>query len=118
MAKLVYRNGADVKQVRVGHEQREAIALVASRKPKFRALAAKIFAEVKAEAAKHIDSGLLESSISLHQEKVDYHIETTGVHYSWHTEFGHYSGPRGSSGRKWIKGIGVFRKVVARHGGY
>ena len=118
MAKLVHREGADIKQIRVGREQREAIAEVVSRKPQFRAYAAKIFAEIKAEAAKHIDSGLLESSIHLHQEKVDYHIETTGVNYSWHTEFGHFVGPRGSSGRKWVKGIGVFRKVVARHGGY
>jgi uncharacterized protein YdaU (DUF1376 family) len=96
----------------------EDIAAVASREPEFAAAAAKIFAEVKAEAAQHVHTGRFLSKVTMHQEKVDWHIEIDDLDYDWNTEMGHYAGERGKPGRKWVKGIGVFRNVVRRHGGF
>lgn len=101
-----------------GERTHEDIAAVASRQPEFAAAAAKIFAEVKAEAAQHVHTGRFLAKVTMHQEKVDWHIEIDDLDYDWNTEMGHYAGERGKPGRKWVKGIGVFRNVVRRHGGF
>lgn len=88
-------------------------------RPEFKAAATKIYGEVLAEAAKHYHTGNFEKSIRLRQGRVDWSIETTGVGYSWHTEFGHYAGPSDlGNKRTWVEGIGVFRNVVNRNGGF
>lgn len=96
----------------------EDIAAIASRDPAFAAAASGVFAEIKAEAAKHVKTGRFLGSISMHQEKTDFHIEEDGLDYDWNAEMGHFQGERGKPGRKWVKGLGIFRNVVRRHGGF
>lgn len=104
----------------------EAIAAAVAGRPEFKAAATKVFAEIKSEAASHLNSGQLAASIHLNQGKVDWTIEAD-TDYDAHTEFGHYvwydaSGnvvKNGQGVRKmWVDGIGVFRNVVAANGGY
>lgn len=104
----------------------EAIAAAVAGRPEFKAAATKVYAEIKAEAAAHLNSGQLAASIHLNQGKVDWAIEAD-TDYDAHAEFGHYvwldqSGnvvKRGQGVRKvWVDGVGVFRNVVAANGGY
>lgn len=96
----------------------EDVADVASAHPAFRAAAELVLGEIRAAAAGHVETGRLSASIRLAKGDVDYRIESDGVNYSWHTEFGHMqSGDHGDSWT-WVPGIGVFRGVVARHGGF
>ena len=104
----------------------EAIAAVVAGMPEFRAAAAKVHAEVLAEAASHSDSGRLMSSISLKQGKVDWRIEAD-TDYDAHAEFGHYvyydaegnytSRQKAVRAQK-VRGLGIFRNVVAANGGF
>lgn len=105
----------------------EDIAAVVAREAEFRAAAEVVATEIRAEAAGHVETGRLARSIELEQGKVDYFIGTDGLEYDLHTEFGHFiyfdeNGKltsRDNAVRKqWVQGIGVFRNVVARHGGY
>lgn len=104
--------------VHIGKQTHEMIAAAVAPMPGYRAIASGIYAEILAEAAKHIETGRLESSIKLVQGKVDWRVESDGVDYSWHAEFGHMAGSKGAGTWTWVPGIGAFRKVVARHGGY
>ena len=96
----------------------EVVAKIVAPMPEYRAAALPILAEIKANAARHRDSGALAASIRLEQGRVDWRIETDYVDYDFNTELGHYMGKRGTPGRKWIPGIRVFRSVVDRHGGF
>ena len=98
---------------------RKAVAREASEEPEFKAAAEKVMMQVRAEMAKHVRTGRLVSALSLEKGRTDYHITADPADYDWHAEFGHYLGDRkfGDS-RKWVKGIGVFRDVVARYGGF
>lgn len=105
----------------------EDIAAVVAREAAFRAAAEAIATEIRAEAAGHVETGRLARSIEMGQGKVDYFICTDGLAYDLHTEFGHfiYFDENGKLTRRenavrkqWVQGIGVFRNVVARHGGY
>lgn len=104
----------------------EAIAEVVAGKPEFRTAASKVYAEVLAEAAIHRDSGKLTASISLVQGKVDWHIEAS-TDYDAHAEFGHrvYYDANGNFTTRQnavrsqpVKGLSIFRNVVAANGGF
>lgn len=98
---------------------RGLIAEVASHKPEFKAAAEMVAGEIRAEMAPHVKSGRMMAALSLEKGRVDYHITADPIDYDWHAEFGHYAGSRSlGDSRKWVKGIGVFRNVVARHGGF
>ena len=105
----------------------EEIAAVVARQPGFRAIAEAVATEVRVEAAGHVETGRLARSIELEQGKVDYFVCTDGLDYDLHAELGHFIyfdedgrlTSRDQADRKqWVQGIGVFRDVVARHGGY
>ena len=116
LERMSFRVGSGRAVIRIDDNVREAIAAAASDRPEFRAAAAKVHAAVLANAARHVDSGRLAASIKMVRKKTDYHIESDGVSYSWHTEFGHYTAAGGK--RKWVQGIGIFRDTVAQFGGY
>jgi hypothetical protein len=104
----------------------EDIAAVVARQPEFAAAAAKVFAEVEAAAAAHIQTGDLSASFSLSQGKVDWSISPSTDHDAA-VEFGHYvyqdaQGRRtkrdGAKYRTWVPGINVMRGVVHDNGGF
>ena len=104
----------------------EAIAAAVAGRPEFKAAATKVYAEIKAEAAAHLNSGQLAASIHLNQGKVDWTIEAD-TDYDAHAEFGHVRlvrpvwkrrQARPRRAKVWVDGIGVFRNVVAANGGY
>lgn len=104
----------------------EDIAAVVARQPGFAAAAAKVFAEVEAAAAAHVQSGELSASFSLSQGKVDWSISPSTDHDAA-VEFGHYvyqdaQGRRTSREnarhRTWVPGINVMRGVVHANGGF
>lgn len=103
----------------------EAIAAVVAGKAEFRAAALKVLGEVKAEAAAHSDTGKLAASIKLEQGKVDYSI-AADTDYDAHVEFGHrvYFDAKGRRTDRHsavrsepVKGLAIFRNVVAANGG-
>lgn len=104
----------------------ESVAEVASHHPKFKAAAAKVYAEVLAAAAAHNQTGELAASFTLNQGKVDWHIEPD-TNYDAHAEFGHYVyyddqgnvTKRTNAARKvWVEGVNIMRGVVAANGGF
>lgn len=104
----------------------EDIAEVVARKPEFAAAAAKVYAEVKAAAAAHVDSGELLASYSLDQGKVDYTISPS-TPYDAAAEFGHYvyqdrqgrrTGRDNARYRTWVPGLNILRGVVRDNGGF
>mgnify|MGYP007128661176 FL=1 len=113
-------------QVYDNEHTHEDIAAVVARQPEFAAAAAKVFAEVEAAAAAHIQSGELSASFSLSQGKVDWSISPSTDHDAA-VEFGHYvyqdaQGRRtkrdGAKYRTWVPGINVMRGVVHDNGGF
>lgn len=107
-------------------EVHEDIAEVVAGKPEFRAAAAKVFAEVKARAVEHVDSGELLASYSMNQGKVDYTIAPSTDHDAA-AEFGHYvyqdargrrSKREGAMHRTWVPGLNILRGVVRDNGGF
>lgn len=104
----------------------DAVAAAASKRPEFKAAAAKVYAEVLAAASAHNRTGELAASFSLHQGRVDWRIEPD-TDYDAHAEFGHYvyydaqgnvvkraQGVR----RVWVEGVNIMRGVVAANGGF
>lgn len=104
----------------------EDIAAVVARQPEFAAAAAKVFAEIEASAAAHIQTGEQVASFSLEQGKVDWSIAPSTDHDAA-LEFGHYvyqdaqgrrSGREGARHRTWVRGTYIMRSVVSAHGGF
>jgi hypothetical protein len=104
----------------------EDIAKVVARHPEFAAAAAKVFAEVKAAASAHIDSGELFASYGMEQGKADYTIAPSTDHDAA-VEFGHYvyqdrqgrrTGREGARYRTWVPGLNILRGVVHDNGGF
>ena len=104
----------------------EDIAEVVARQPEFAAAAAKVFAEVKAAASAHVDTGELLASYDMEQGKVDYTIAPSTDHDAA-AEFGHYvyqdrrgrrTGREGARYRTWVPGLNILRGVVHDNGGF
>ena len=104
----------------------EYIAAVVARQPEFAAAAAKVYAEIEAGAAAHVQSGEYVASFSLEQGKVDWSISPSTDHDAA-MEFGHYvyqdaqgrrSGREGARHRTWVPGFNVMRGVVHANGGF
>ena len=104
----------------------EDIAAVVARQPEFAAAAAKVFAEIEASAAAHLQTGEQVASFSLKQGKVDWTIAPSTDHDAA-LEFGHYvyqdaqgrrSGRQGARYRTWVPGTYIMRSVVSAHGGF
>ena len=104
----------------------EDIAEVVAGKAEFAAAAAKVYAEIEAAAAAHIQTGELSASFSLEQGKVDWSISPSTDHDAA-VEFGPYvyQDARGrrtkrenARHRTWVPGINVMRGVVRAHGGF
>ncbi len=104
----------------------EDIAEVVAGKAEFKAAASRVYAEVRAEAARHYDSGKLTASIELKQGKVDWHIEAD-TDYDAHAEFGHrvyydengnFTTRQNAVRSQKVKGLSIFRNVVAANGGF
>ena len=113
-------------QVYDNEHTHEDIAAVVARQPEFAAAAAKVYAEIEAASAAHIQSGELSASFSLSQGKVDWSISPSTDHDAA-VEFGHYvyqdaqgrrSGREGARYRTWVPGINVMRGVVHANGGF
>lgn len=116
---------AEVFESRATHEM---IAHMVRDRAEFRNAARKVYGQVQAAIAGHTKSGKLAAALSMEQAKVDWWISANPAEYDWHVEFGHYVYydklgnvvKRDSkwARRQWVDGIGVFRGVVARNGGF
>ena len=104
----------------------EDIAAVVARQPEFAAAAAKVYAEIEAASAAHMQTGELSASFSLSQGKVDWSISPSTDHDAA-VEFGHYvyqdaqgrrTSREGARHRTWVHGINVMRGVVHANGGF
>lgn len=104
----------------------EDIAAVVARQPEFASAAAKVFAEIEASAAAHMQTGEQVASFSLEQGKVDWSISPSTDHDAA-VEFGHYvyqdaqgrrTSRQGARYRTWVPGINVMRGVVRANGGF
>lgn len=113
-------------QVYDNEHTHEDIAAVVARQPEFAAAAAKVFAEVEAASAAHMQTGELSASFSLSQGKVDWSISPSTDHDAA-VEFGHYvyqdaqgrrTSREGARRRTWVPGINVMRGVVHANGGF
>lgn len=113
-------------QVYDNEHTHEDIAAVAARQPAFAAAAAKVYAEIEAASAAHMQTGELSASFSLSQGKVDWSISPSTDHDAA-VEFGHYvyqdaqgrrTSREGARHRTWVPGINVMRGVVHANGGF
>ena len=113
-------------QVYDNEHTHEDIAAVVARQPEFAAAAAKVYAEIEAAAAAHIQTGEQVASFSLEQGKVDWSISPSTDHDAA-VEFGHYvyqdaqgrrTSREGARHRTWVPGINVMRGVVHANGGF
>lgn len=88
-------------------------AQAASNRPEMDAAAAKVEALVRAEAARHRDTGELLASIHTVRGRIDRHV-TTSDPTAMHKEFGHLAVEEKTQAARWVPGIFVFTNAARR----
>ena len=88
-------------------------AKAASRQTAFAAEVARVEALVRAEAARHTDSGAFAASIHGRQGRIDSHIVSDDP-LAWHKEFGHLAVEERSQAARWVPGIFAFTNAARK----
>ncbi|EEH66383.1 hypothetical protein HMPREF0058_0749 [Actinomyces urogenitalis DSM 15434] len=88
-------------------------AKAASRQPAFAAEVARVEALVRAEAAKHTDTGAFAASIHVEHGRIDSHIVSDDP-LAWHKEFGHLAVKERSQAARWVPGTFAFTNAARK----